>query len=364
MATAEQITTMLDLMQQQMTTLTQLQAENTRLRGNNTESKPKKPDRPIIDANLDDQEWLLFLDAWERYKEMLGLAAADVNKIRNELRASCSSDVNKLLFEYVGAEQLKTCTENELLAHIKSVAVRGVHKSVHRVEFSKMTQNEGEKATHYVGRLNSKALLCKFVVQCDCDPQTTVSYADERVAERLIAGLRNQEHQRKILAEADTLTTLKQMVERLQILEATEESASSLNLGTPSSAAAANRPSSYKAKKKTKPKQETSNTTPSKCGWCGRSSHGTDKTMERIHCPAKDQTCKHCGIKGHFMEVCKKALASPAEDAAQQQLPPTPELEVIPSNASVSFGFATAAASPIKSPDLDFRRTRRPTKER
>ena len=357
---------MLDMMQQQMTTLTNLQAENTRLREANANadaanvniSKSKKPDRPIIDANLDDQEWLLFLDAWERYK-MLGLVATDVNKIRNELRAACSADVNKQLFEYVGAAQLKTCTETELLAHIKSVAVRGVHKSVHRVEFSKMTQNEGEKATHYVGRLNSKALLCNFTVQCDCDPQTTVSYADERVTERLIAGLRNQEHQRKILAEADTLVTLKQMVERLQILEATEESALSLNPGTPSSAAAAARPSSYKAnKKKNKSKQGANDSTAAKCGWCGKTSHGTDKTMERIHCPAK----------GHFEDVCKKAKASAAGETPQTQQTPNSGLEEIPSDASVSFGFATAT-TPVESPktlnnNIDFRRTRRPTKER
>ena len=355
MATTEQVQTMLDLMQQQMTTLTQLQAENARLRDANTDtaSKSKKPDRPIIDANLDDQEWLLFLDAWERYKEMLGLQPTDLNKIRNELRASCSADVNKLLFKYVGATQLKACTEDELLAHIKSVAVRGVHKSVHRVEFSKMTQNEGEKATHYVGRLNSKALLCKFVVQCDCDPRTTVSYADERVAERLIAGLRNQEHQRKILAEADTLTTLKQMVERLQILEATEESASSLNSAAPPSTAAAVRPpSTYKSRKKDKLKPGTG---PVRCGWCGRTSHGAEKTLERIHCPAKDQVCNKCGIKGHLGEVCRKS-ASSATEAPQHQA-----LEEIPSEASVSFGFATTAES---SSESYFRRVRRPTKER
>ena len=129
MATPEQITAMLDLMQQQMTTLTELQAENTRLRGSDS-TKSKKPDRPSIDTNLDDQEWLIFLDVWERYKEMLGLLPTEVSKIRNELRESCSADVNKLLFEYVVASQLKACTEQQLLDHIKSVAVRDVHKSV------------------------------------------------------------------------------------------------------------------------------------------------------------------------------------------------------------------------------------------
>ena len=48
------------------------------------------------------------------------------------------------------------------------------------------------------------------------------------VVQRLIAGLRNIDHQRKILAEAGTLTTLDAKVKRLQLLETTEESAGML----------------------------------------------------------------------------------------------------------------------------------------
>ena len=90
--------------------------------------------------------------------------------------------------------------------------------------------------------------------------------------------------------------------------------------------------------------------------------------MDRVHCPAKDLLCNKCGTKGHFGQVCRKAQASAG---GSPQIPPAPEptLEGIPSDASVSFGFATAPASPLKSSDIlsdsmDFRRTRRPTKER
>jgi hypothetical protein len=51
-------------------------------------------------------------------------AITDVNMLRMELRSSCSQDINRLLFEYVGATVLNTATEDELLIRIKSVAVK------------------------------------------------------------------------------------------------------------------------------------------------------------------------------------------------------------------------------------------------
>ena len=77
MASQEQIQQMLDLMQQQMTTINKVQEENLRLReaaatvstatATTTTAAPttsnverrynfKKPDRPIIETDLDDRE--------------------------------------------------------------------------------------------------------------------------------------------------------------------------------------------------------------------------------------------------------------------------------------------------------------------
>ena len=91
---------------------------------------------------------------------MTGLAGED--GIRMELRASCSSDVNKLLFEFVGATTLDTASEQELLGHIRSIAVKGTHKEVHRMNFGKLIQQEGESITQFVARLKSQATLCQF----------------------------------------------------------------------------------------------------------------------------------------------------------------------------------------------------------
>ncbi len=401
MATEQQIQQMLDMMQQQMTTMNNVQAENTRLRDivaatdtsataattaaptttTNTPAerryKSKKPDRPPIETGLDDQEWVLFIDTWGRYKDMLEIPATDVTVIRNELRSACSNEVNKLLFEYIGATKLNACSEEQLLGYIKSVAVKVTHKAVHRVEFDKMIQNDGESITHYVSRLNAKAFLCKFEVNCGCNPQTIVSYAEERVSERLLAGLQNKEHQVKILNEAEALVTLDQKIERLQTLESTEDSTNSLHQNPPANAAAGRSFSTYNKKKKSNTKN-TSNG-PLKCMFCGRTSHGADKTLERIHCPAREKDCNFCHKKGHFADVCKKAISQAAAIVSQNGIPNNngdnnnnddnpPASQGIPSDSAVSFSFATTStpsnSSQKTNEGQDFRRVWRPTVER
>ena len=53
------------------------------------------------------------------------------------------------------------------------------------------------------------------------------------VAQQLVAGLANVDHQRKILSEAATLNSFDAKIKRLQILETTEESAFALHGNPP-----------------------------------------------------------------------------------------------------------------------------------
>ena len=264
MATAEQVTQLIQLMQQQV------QQQQTLLQQRTGDAKAKRPDRPVIESDIDDREWQLFLDTWSRYKTMAGLTAVD--SIRLELRAACSIEVNKMLFEFVGPTALAACTEPQLLAHIKSVAVKQVHHEVHQMNFHAMAQQENEPIMHYASRLKAQAFLCKFEVECECNPATTVGYADQMVAQRLVAGLSNVDHQRKILAEASTLITLDDKIERLQLFETTDKSAGILHqTPAPQPSAAAPQRSQYK-KDQRPPKKGTGGdvtTEGSPCRGCG-----------------------------------------------------------------------------------------------
>ena len=338
----EQVAELLTLVKDHMTLMKE-QQERSLTPSASPSTKAKRPDRPVINAGIDDREWTLFLDTWSRYKHMIG--ATDLVTIRMELRAACSPDVNKMLFEFVGPDVLNECSEEELLAYIKSIAVKQIHHEVHQMNFHMMSQDEGEPITRFVARLKSQAFLCQFNVQCACTEPTTVSYADQMVAQRLVAGLRDVDHQRKILAEAGTLTTLEAKIKRLQLLETTEQSAVILRGSTQEQpAVVAPQRSNYKKSQRTQNSENTGASSESsdsdpKCGWCGNTSHPEGKPLTREFCTAKNKKCLNCNIKGHLSRVCKKSRSAPVvEDkpATEESLPN------IPASTSVSFSFAAS----------------------
>ena len=211
---------MLLLMQQQMEQMRinqegmlRMSAENMELkhklqeaRTANAPPQTRKPDRPMVDTEMTDNDWSLFLDSWQRYKVMSRLS--EPHDIRNELRATCAAAVNKMLFELIGPQDLNSANETQLLGHIKRVAVQGVHTEVHRQRFFRITQAAGESLNQFVAKLKAQATLCQFQVACNNDAcARSVSYTEEMVAHQMISGLGNADHQAKILAEAGTLTS-------------------------------------------------------------------------------------------------------------------------------------------------------------
>jgi len=354
MATEEQIQRMLMLMEQQMAQLNTLQTENTQLRNTAATDdaplhrpprpKTKSPDRPVINSNTDEQEWELFKDSWNRYKTMT--AITEVSMLRLELRSACSPDVNRLLFEYIGADALNTATEVELLEYVKSVAVKGTHKEVHRMKFFRLSQMDGETITQFVARLRSHAILCQFKIACENHEQPTfVNFAEEMITQQLVSGLRNQQHQSRILSEAASLPTLRDKIERLQCLESTEQS-TDLMRANPQTTSSTNAPakSSYRRNQRNQynkgPQQGGKSVYP--CKGCGRTSHD-GKTIARKDCPAFNKICGSCGIKGHFRAVCMKNQSSQSHANAVGEANQTTQEEDLADQHcdSTSFAFAT-----------------------
>ena len=305
--------------------ITTLSRENATLR--QTQSVAKRPNRPMVEASSSDNDWALFLDTWGRYKRMTRLVTED--GITMELRACCSIDVNRLLFDFIGPEVLNRATEEDLLNHIKSVAVKGVHKEVHRLTFTKIQQADNEPVTQFVARLKAQATLCDFSIECPSGCGK-VSYAEDMISHQLVAGLRNQEFQSRILSEATSLNTLKLKVDRLQTLESTEESSQFMQptMNPDTTKASASRKSQYQSNKNKNPPQykpdryKTTNKqsrdpgqSVNTCKGCGRQSHSPGKTMSRKDCPAFDKKCLGCGIIGHFKAVCQRSKASSSREA-------------------------------------------------
>ena len=63
-----------------------------------------------------------------------------------------------------GAATFDAATETNLLSWIKKIAVKGVHKEVHRTQFVHCKQKQGERIGVFHGRLKAEAKLCDFRV--------------------------------------------------------------------------------------------------------------------------------------------------------------------------------------------------------
>ena len=337
MATTEQFDAIVKMLQDSQALTLKLVEENRELRRTDmhaasdttlSRSTAKKVDRPPIDADMSDQDWVIFLDSWRRYKKLTNMN--DAGEICEQLRACCSTDVNRLLVTVIGQSDLEKATEDGLLEHIKRVAVKSMPKEVHRLNFTQLRQGEKEPITQFYGRLKEQAGLCQFVISCPpktcgrdgCDHQNVcegVSYASDMISQQLLYGLHNKQFQSRILTEAATLTTLEAMVTRLRTLESTEE-CSQLLQPDETTRAATGRKSRYKDGQSKEVDHQ--NVRHGSCKHCGRTSHGEGKSMSDRDCPAQKRICHSCRKKGHFKTMCKtgegrKSKANQAADAAQ-----------------------------------------------
>ena len=186
-------------------------------------SKTKSPDRPEISEDSSDSDWSLFTFEWLRYKRATNTSSA--SRIRDELLNCCKPSLRSRLYQMVG-ERLNTLSEEALLEQIRAIAVLTVHKVVHRVEFSRIKQDDGESVAHFVSRLKAKASLCDFTIVAEGPGR--VSYEDDMVEGQMMSGLYSDEHRARVLTEADKLPTLKDKYNALVTMHTSDLSTSQL----------------------------------------------------------------------------------------------------------------------------------------
>ena len=127
--------------------------------------RTKRPDpiRPTIDLECSESDWDFFIEEWERYKRQVALQSEELT---DEILSTCSTQLRKELFDFVSIPVIRTLNGESLLAKIKSLAVKGKNKAVHRKEFYSMVQAPGEPIQTFVGKLKSKAAHCSFTFKC------------------------------------------------------------------------------------------------------------------------------------------------------------------------------------------------------
>ena len=130
------------------------------------------------------------------------------------------------LFDFVGSSTINTLSEDDLLASIKRLAVKGKNVAVHRQEFYDMQQAPGQSVQHFVAKLKAKAEQCHFQLKCSssqCNHEVN-SYATAMVADQLTVGLTDKDIQGEVLAKHSQLKTFEEKFDLIQALEDWETS--------------------------------------------------------------------------------------------------------------------------------------------
>ena len=305
-------------------TLTQEQFDNLLA---SRDSQAPRATRPTIGLDSSEEDWRLFKFQWGRYKASARLAptaAAD------QLLSSCSPELERRLFNLRGTS-LSTITEEDLLQQIKSVAVRGLHKAVHRRQFHSMRHGEGEDLAQFVAKLRAKAALCDFSViahrpLAESREPGPLSYEDDVMQTQLVVGLHNTEQQNKILAAADQCPDFETTYRRLQAMQTAENSERSLqesSAGAPGDTSppcdrpqlepdvtAAHR-SAYRRQKhqeaahQMRPDMPGSRNVFSPCRWCGERHKMSNARFQDASCPARGKICGFCHKPNHFERICR-----------------------------------------------------------
>lgn len=276
--------------------------------------KTPAPKLPQITSEMTHQQYRKFTIDWNVFLTMTRPPASQIHAILY----SCCDDVTQtaIINTYTDFFKLKI---DELLDKVELIVTRKSNPTVYRMGFSGLMQNDHENVNAFVVRLKDTAKDCEF--QCpSCQHDMSKTY----VRDQFIRGLNNDMLQTDILAKADQLKSLEDVVKHSEAFEAAIRDQSIMQEG----ADVQHIRSEYRRKKLEKDKKETtySDSTSSSqkkpCSGCGRFGHGAPGAQDRkAKCAAWGKECYKCHQHGHFARVCRsKSSECIEQDASAEAL--------------------------------------------
>ncbi|UYV73726.1 K02A2.6-like [Cordylochernes scorpioides] len=231
-------------------------------------------------------------ESWERYTERLEYFFEANNIDQNKKKAIfltlLTPTVYNLLYDLCIPKKLSDVenTYPVLVSKLKNHFNPTPSAIVERSKFSNRARRPGEKISIYIAELKKMAEYCKFG-----------STIDEAIRDRLIAGIEDDNIQRKLLGEGDSLT-LHRAIEIALALEAAAQDAKDLQSQRNPEVVMKIKQGNWRLKPSTTGKFTRSESYT--CIRCGAKDHKQDK------CPHLKAKCFNCGKIGHLGRSCLK----------------------------------------------------------
>ena len=168
-----------------------------------------KLDLPKLSAGSSQETWELFQRSWQLYKTGMGIPDTQATVY---LFNCLDQDQRDDIMRANPATQINTLSEADLMASVKSLAIKIESKLVHRIRMGQSLQPPGHSIRNFHATLKGQARLGQFKVTChNC--QTSVDYSEQVILDQLIRGLADKEILADLLGESRTDMSLPEVVE-------------------------------------------------------------------------------------------------------------------------------------------------------
>ena len=205
---------------------------------------------------------------WEVFKT---ITAISMDQIPSQLYSSCDESVQNSIINTV--KNFFSLSEADIMKEIETIVTQKSNPGVHTMAFSSVTQKDGESIKDFTTRLKSAALDCAFAC-----PSCSFDLLPMNVKDQFIRGLANDVLQTNILAKANQLNSLEDIVKHGETFEAAVRDQTKLQDSADIMAA---RTSEWSKMKETRPNDMIKQQKP--CTGCGSLSHGSGSRSTK--CP-------------------------------------------------------------------------------
>ena len=234
--------------------------------------KPPPPKLPQLTNGMTLPQFRKFKIDWTVFKNITLLPD---NQITSQLYNACEDSVQTSLINTI--PNFIELPEEELLKIIESIVTQQSNPTVHRMTFANLSQGTPETIQDYVIRLKSHAVDCEF--SCPQGHHDLSTY----VKDQFIQGLSNHHLQTDILAKANQLKELTQIIHHAEAFEAAVRDQNKLAEQGNAPISRISR-SDYQKIKSENSKSRQYKKTIQSCSGCGSKSHGSWEREQK--CPA------------------------------------------------------------------------------